>query len=308
MPDELVSVGSLPAMFEAKDANVTDEVARAGVSFGNIILATGKAVAETQKKLDATGAATATAMSNTLVDVIAVVEKVYDDEGNLTDGVTHVQHLPLITFMNPTLHKVSALRLQCQFYASEFATSSSATNINATFDHSVGINFVGVRGKFAGQLNASQVNTNSSDDLTYASARMNLLLEPRDDIGVPKPTQIIKGPHLAVIQGAKQETHENSDPTKRIISRTMEVLIEYRRRNGDPIPDKALSIDAPGIVWEYAGTNATDPNGHVVTDTDGHIMIQLRRDFPDEEMDTAEKDFVLTTYKGILRNAATISC
>jgi hypothetical protein len=300
MPEELVPVGSFTATLAVKDAKVTDEVDRAGVSFGNIIKATGLAVAETQKKLNETGAETATALANTLVEVIAVQERVYDDLGNVSDGQTHVQNLPLVNFIDPVFYQWSQLRVQGLFYAGEFASATSATSMGGGVSTSASINFWGMKGSFAGNFGFTQVNTDADSDISYGNVRMNALLEPRADIGVPKPTQVIQGPRLSVIHGEIKDVHEGGDPTKRVISRTMEVLFEYRRRDGAPIVDKALSIDTPGVTWSYADPAKTK------TDASG-LRILLQRDFIDEKADTTAKDFVVTARIGIVQNATTVS-
>ena len=79
-----------PTLALAADANVADEGRAAGVSFGALIQSTGSAVASTQSALNDTSAATATALATTLVDVIALQERIYDDQGNVVDAKSHV--------------------------------------------------------------------------------------------------------------------------------------------------------------------------------------------------------------------------
>ena len=68
--------------------------------------------------------------------------------------------------------------------------------------------------------------------------RMNAILEPRHDIGVPKPRQAIVGPSISVDAGPI--TDVGGPPAT---SRTMEVVITYENADGDPIAGKTLAVD-----------------------------------------------------------------
>ncbi|HSS21104.1 MAG TPA: hypothetical protein VLL54_13605 [Pyrinomonadaceae bacterium] len=291
----LVPVGSLTAALALKDANVTDEINRSGASFGNLILTAGKAVAETQKRLNETGADTATELANALVDVIAVQEKVYTDLGNVTQTNTHVQHLPLVNFIDPVFYQWSQVRLQGVFYAGEFATDGTTTSVSGTFDTKANINLIGVSGIAKGTVNASQVKNDSNSDISYGDVRLNALLEPRSDITVPKPTQVIQGPRLAIIHGSITDIKTSNVLT----ARTLDIVIQYHKRDGTPIAGKAISIEAPGVAWSFTGG--------LVTDSNGNLQVQLRREFLDVDADTTAKDFVVSARIGILQNNSTVN-
>jgi hypothetical protein len=302
MIEDLEPIGSFTTTLAVKDANVTDEISRAGASFGDLILTTGKAVAETQRKLNETGANTATELANTLVEVIALQERVFDDQGNVIEGKSYVQHLPLVNFIDPVFYQWSQVRLQGLFYAGEFASASSTSSVSASGSANVGINFLAVSGGYTGKSSTSQVNTDRDSDMSYGNIRMNALLEPRADIGVPKPTQIIQGPRLAIIHGAIADVK----PAAVLTGRTMAVMIEYHKRDGSPLADKSISIEAPGMQWSYMVLNAPTETPQQ-TDADGKLEIQLRREFLDEDADTAPKDFVVSARIGILQNNSTVT-
>ena len=63
----------------------------AGMSFGRLVAFTGQAVADTQMRLNETGAAMATALATTQVDVIAAQESIYDDSGLLHEARTYTR-------------------------------------------------------------------------------------------------------------------------------------------------------------------------------------------------------------------------
>ena len=64
-----VGAGSM-ALALPGTADVSDELSRAGMSFGKLVEFTGQAVADTQLKLNQTGAAMASVLATTQVDVI----------------------------------------------------------------------------------------------------------------------------------------------------------------------------------------------------------------------------------------------
>src|ERR1035437_667585 len=80
------------------NTNLGADLSAAGTDFGNLIQGVGNAVAATQMQLTTTSAATASALANAKVNVIAVQETIYDDQGNITDAKSFTQLLPLIDF------------------------------------------------------------------------------------------------------------------------------------------------------------------------------------------------------------------
>ncbi len=66
MANTLLPVGSASTILGLTGtADVSDELGRAGMSFGKLVETTGKAVAETQLKLNQTGAAMASVLATT---------------------------------------------------------------------------------------------------------------------------------------------------------------------------------------------------------------------------------------------------
>ncbi len=175
-------------------ADVSDELSRAGMSFGKLVELTGKAVADTQFKLNQTGAAMASVLATTQVDVIAVQESIYDDEGNLDESKTFTRKLPLINFIDPVFYEWTAVRLQGQFYASEFVSSQESTT--STFHSTDGSGNAGLGIIFGfgyTSMNYGSTNTSSnidtSADRSFGHVRASALLQPKRDIGVPPPRQ-----------------------------------------------------------------------------------------------------------------------
>src|SRR5215210_64574 len=71
---------------QAQESDIAGEMDNLGPSFGAFVKAVGLAVAESQQKLDQTLVATAKALSETQIDVIAVFEQEIDDNGEMTAG------------------------------------------------------------------------------------------------------------------------------------------------------------------------------------------------------------------------------
>lgn len=285
----------------ANETNVADEGRAAGAAFGEMIQSTGLAVAETQRRLNETAAATATALANTNVNVIALQERVYDANGNIVDGESHSFNLPLINFIDPVVYQWTRVRMQGVFYAREFSSSAEVdtSSLSISGGGSYGMVLAPIFSAGRGGLSTS-VTTTSTDvdrdqDFSYGRMRMNALLEPRSDIGVPNPTQIIQGPNLSILQGEIQDVMDGDLLT----GRTMSLAIQYRRATGEPIQAKLISIETEGAAWTFDGDPATD--------VDGITRITLRRQFLDEDADTTPADIIVSARIGLVFNNTTVT-
>jgi hypothetical protein len=283
-------------------ADSSDELNRAGMSLGKLVEFTGKAVADTQLKLNQTGAAMASTLATTKVDVIAVQENIYDDEGRLDDSNTFVRQLPLINFIDPVFYEWTAVRLQGFFFAREMVTSSETTtsqvSSSATFVSS-GVSFIlGPGGmNFNRSTTDTSANVDTSSDTSFGNIRASALLEPKRDIGVPPPRQVIRGPSLGVVAGDIQDVRVGTD----VVARTMSVLLQLRRADGSGIAGKAISIDTDGAPWSFSVATQT------VTNSSGDLGLTLRRDFVGDTPDLTPKDVVLTARLGLVSNSETLT-
>jgi hypothetical protein len=290
------------------DTDLGDALSSAGSDFGSLIKGVGNAVAQTQLRLAKTSAKAAKALANTVVDVIAVQETTYDDAGNIQGSQSYTQRLPMIDFIDPAFYQWSQVRLQGMFMVSEVASASKAhSTSHSSFDNSSqhGL-FVFLGGGQTGVRFSSNESTSSStfDQANAVGvARMYAQLNPRRDVGVPKPTQVVRGPSLNVVQG--QITELPGAPATPI-SRTMALLIQLHRNDGTPIAGAAISIETDGVPWSFA-----DPN-QATTDADGNLAIQLQRTFltpADDEPppDTTPAQVVVTARLGLVSNNTTVT-
>ena len=296
-------LGTLPT------SDVSDEGKAAGLAFGELIRKTGEAVAETQKLLNHTSAQSATALATTLVDVVAVEEKTYNDSGVLTTSTAHTMQLPLVNFIDPTFYRWSQVRLQGEFVAREFTgqsdtgtdTASSSSNVGIKLGGLFGFGYASGSGSYASANTSTDTKTTDTEDSSYGRIRAAAQLNPRPDVVVPRPNQVIQGPRLSVLPA---DIHDIAGADGKITGRVINVLFSYNRASGEPIVGKTLAIDAQGLAWDY-----TIP-AKKTTDENGMVQITIHRDIPldgeGQQGDTSVKEFVVTARIGIVSNSTTI--
>ncbi len=299
MANQLSPAGSSSVPL-ANDASVTDELQRAGMGLGQLVETTGAAVAATQDQLNETGARTATALATTLVDLIAVEERIYHDDGTLDTVQTHTRQLPLINFIDPVFYQWTNVRLQGRYMANEFSASAESNTYSSQRRQGSGQGgLLMILGGGYNSFRSTRTSTDSvstvDNDLSYGQMRMNTLLEPRRDIGIPKPNQAIQGPRLSLIQGEIADEMDSGT----ITARTMSVLIQYNQRDGSPISGKAISVETNGVSWSFV----SDPT----TNADGQLEIQLRREFIGEGADTSPVEIIVSARIGLVQNNITVT-
>jgi hypothetical protein len=314
--NDLIPGGATPLANET--TNVATSLGSAGASFGELIKGVGNAVAETQLKLTENSAAVTTKLAETLVDVIAVQETEIDDAGTVVGSKSHVQKLPLLNFIDPAFYNYPQVKIEGHFVMSSFAADTS-TSVDAKSSSS-GFGFglsrapglfssTRVSAGFSAGSSESSVDVDTSAKQATAVGRMRMFaqLRPEEGLGVPKPTQVIIGPSLALLEGPITEDTDQDGNT----TRTMSILIQFRNKDGQPIKNKALSIDTDGGLWNF-----TDPNKTTTGDTapsEGDLAIQLIRVFPPDSadpeappVDKSPKPVTLNVRKGLVANGITV--
>jgi hypothetical protein len=160
---------------------------------------------------------------------------------------------------------------------------------------------MGIFGVGGFAIGDSSTRTNSdvdqSIDRSFGRVRASALLEPKRDIGVPAPRQVIRGPSLNVIAGEIRDVITGGLVT----ARTMSALIELRRQDGAAIVGKAISIETDGAPWAFTTAGAE------TTNASGQLAITLRRDFLGATPDLSPKDVVLSARLGLVSNSTTLS-
>src|SRR5262249_39276268 len=235
-------------------------------------------------------ASSTSALAQTLVDMIAVQEVDFDDNGQVTASKTFTQKLPLINFVDPVLYQWTSVNLQGRFVASQFAEADSLDASGGSSPDSSGQAGVGLifgLGYNNFQYDNSQlnVNTTSSVESSVGLMRMTAVLEPRHDIGVPLPRTAIQGPSLDIAAGPIVD-HAATGSTP--ATRTMTAVITMTRPDATPVEGALISITTDGIPWTY--TTA----GQTTTDVNGELGITLTRTFVDPTADTSPVSVVVT--------------
>ncbi|MEW5928220.1 MAG: hypothetical protein AB1941_12100 [Gemmatimonadota bacterium] len=339
------------------DADVGNELGEFGMGLGDLIKHVGKAVAETQDQLNKTMVETARRLAETKVKIVAVRERHYDEAGKvIMDGTSprvtnHHMELPAINFVNPPSYKISNLRMQGEFQASEWkAHTETDTDYTSTGGRvslfvgspvgeagsklmgiagqmgvsTLGANLTGLGGggsaSFYHNNTQTNVQTDSSSDVSYGSMRMNALISPTEGIGVPKPTQVFRGPSIGLLPGDPQVNGTQTGSS-------IDVMVVFQRpatreerdaapeTSHYPIEGKFVVLEVPGCRWQYLPhpdeeDAEADPKA---TGKAGTIHIRLARDFPHKdpadaasELDTEQKSFVVSARVGMIRTDATV--
>lgn len=308
--------------------DVAQDLMAAGNDFGALMVSIGTAVGITQQKLTETSADTAKKMASTLVDVIAVQETIYDEDGNPTDSLTFKQKLPLINFVDPVFYEYPQVRVQGEFWVDDFSTESSASSNVSASKSGFGLGLVfntdgaafALGGGSASGSVSTNVHTTSDRDVSIGRMRMNARIAPTG-LTVPKPLQIVRGPSLSVIEGA---ITRNNGANNKPASVTMSLTIHLAKRDGTPINGQPLSIDTGGTLWDYnpadVTTDPNHPNDKVMPKTGdgsagaGNVRIILTRvyeqplpDDPNQDPDTTPQPVIVTARLGLITNSTTVT-
>lgn len=313
----------------------------AGMALGDLVKQVGMAVADTQRRLNETCASTANALAGTMVDVVAVRHTEYDDEGNVVEGANITMELPLVGFVDPVNYEMSQVHLQGVFQASEFK-SAHAGSSGGSHSHGGASLYLGGYGAgpgVAAGLNAAAgaaqggaaggyaYGARSSSSAEYGGAythqrefgqvRMNAEMVPRNDIGVPKPRHVVRGPTLLVVPQGVASTPAHPTAESPLAERSSVVKVTYRKRPsqadtvGAPIAGASFAVEADGLQWGYcnaAGTVVDDSDVSTFrqTDANGVLYFKVRRVFAPGE-DTAPRSFALSARIGLVQSTVPVA-
>ncbi|MES1243868.1 MAG: hypothetical protein ABUT39_19845 [Acidobacteriota bacterium] len=317
--NELAGLGDL-TLAAQENTDAGQDLAAAGASFGALMLGVGNAVAATQQNLTETSADTTSTLAQTLVDVIAVQETIYDDFGTITGSKSYTQKLPLLNFIDPVFYQYPQVKIEGRFVIDSLATDASSSTDTSTNTFGMGFSLSRTPTLFggssyaasggAGATSTSQstkfsVQTNAAT--AVGQMRMFAQLAPQPGLGVPKPTQVIVGPSLSIIEGEITEEDDADGNTLR----TLSLLIQLRNKDGQPIGGKAISIDTDGVPWSFEDEDATT-TGQSGADA-GNVSILLKRTFPAPAtaeaapVDKSPKQSTVNVRLGLVANGLTVT-
>jgi hypothetical protein len=336
MPDtSILPVGlQSTTLAEGVGNTVGDKLGGAGLAFGDLVKQVGMSVAETQRRLNETCAATANALANTTVDVIAVQATEYGDDGSVDANRNITMPLPLVNFIDPVNYEMSEVHLQGVFYASEFKAANLTTTDSSRFNGSASLHLggwfsgtsagAGVTAAAAAAASGSGGSYNSATESAthtesgsatkqsyeFGQVRMNAEMIPRDDIGVPKPNHIVRGPSLLLVPQELKTLPQTPTAEHPLTERSVIVKLSYRRRNGDAIPDASFAVETGGLPWNYCNAagvvDETDDSEFMETSSAGELYVKVRRTFTAGE-DTAMRSFVVTARIGLIATSVPVN-
>jgi hypothetical protein len=291
---------------DLQKTDVTDELRNAGTAFAELITGVGKAVADTQRELDATAGHIATEMAKTEVETVQAVVSNYADNGNLKGVKVISGKTSALSIAVPPALSFERVHLEASFVASEFsATSTANVNVNLV-GVAVSSRGFGLRGPSIG---ASVVNANTdtqseqTQDLSVGTMSMVARIRPKPVTALPKPPLVFKGPTLALsLSGTPfvQNIHlAPADPAVDppfLEKRSTVVKIELKNNatTPQPIPDKTIALDCGALDWGVTQANGqplTDPTIGPKTDSSGAFFITVSRTATSET--EAKKDYVI---------------
>lgn len=332
-------LGSVTLGETGAPGNTGSNLDAAGIAFGQLVQHVGEAVADTQRKLNETTAETALALAETQIEVIAARQKVYRDDGTLDSEDNLVLKMPLASYVDVVSHEVSQVHIQGVFQATGFRSGSSSTN-QTTAGSSYAQLFIGAplagpstsaalasgtaavaSGTTSGSRGGSQTTTatgvesSSGYETSYGQMRMNAEIRPRADVGVPRPSQVVRGPLLSLTPVALPAGQEVEMTGTVVTARRAVIEIHYRKRaesgEGAAISGKSFAVEAPGLYWtvcDAAGTPATAATIEALrqTGSTGKMYLLLRRDLS-AEGDRAERPFAVTARIGMVNSTTALS-
>jgi hypothetical protein len=287
----------------AQDADVTDELKKGGLAFGELVKATGLSVAKTQRELEKTAADSISALSTQNVEIIAAELVQYNDQGAITDVQTVKQQLPLITIVDPPVYQWENVRLQAMLFAREVASESTSTTttaaVTSSFSTSAGLLFGSARASFQASGSRTTVTAEETSDVSVGIMRLNALLTPRKDTGIPKPRQIVEGPSLRIVRGPLDPV--SAPAADGVRTRAQHLTIEYRNAEGEPITGKKISVDTDGVSWTF------DDGVDAETDAEGEVALTLTRLIPDGGDPNTPLDVVVSARIGLVQDTLSVS-
>lgn len=319
-------------------SNVGNKIDAAGMALGDLVKHVGMSVAATQQALNASCAATANALASTTVDIIAVRHTDYKDDGSYDETSGNIMMpLPLVNFVDPVNYEMTQVHLQGVFYASEIRTGSTSSTESSRYAGGASLHLGGflsqpgvqnglnavtgqaVNGSGAGwgsqSSTATQSGAASRQETEFGQVRMSAEMTPRNDIGVPKPRHIIRGPSLMLVPQGIATVPAAPTPEHPLEERRTIVKVSYRRRptetarNGAGIKDASFVVEAGGLDWAYCSqagvVDESSTSTYTRTNADGELFFVVRRRFTPGE-DITPRAFSVSARIGLVNSTVPV--
>ena len=171
------------------------------------------------------------------------------------------------------------VRLQGMFFAQEFVASTETSSLGVTASsqaQNTGTSIIfGVgSNKSSFGIGGSSSNVDTDQEQSFGHIRASALLQPKTDIGVPKPRQLIDAPSLSVRVSA--DVDDATEPGARL--KKISVLWFKRDGSKQASGKRAPSIEVTGALWDFDTPAAGAVKGQ--TDDEGEVPLLLKRVLP----------------------------
>lgn len=265
----------------ADDADASGEFADLAPTFGDVLLSIGTGVADSQDALDRGLIETAKELSDTRITVVTDVIQSLDDDGlpDMAESELITNEVSLINYVNPTVHEWSHVALSMDLSVGEMSNERGATFSKTQRDRrSSGTGLLwGFVGWFSTSDSSSRSSyeSNVSQEADWASGqvRLDAQLQPRDIERFPAPAEISIGPQIYFSQGSVTQTTSGDVVT----SRSVDVEIFVRKKNGDENPSASIELDSEPFRQSF---KADEGYTGSTTNADGRCRVTLTRDIP----------------------------
>ncbi|MDP9193146.1 MAG: hypothetical protein M3P06_15720 [Acidobacteriota bacterium] len=254
---------------------VNKQLAQGIPAFGNVLMAVGLGVGNSQKALDASAIAAIKKLNDKKIKVVTQVVQELNEDGQFDATNTQLitNEVSVLTYARPASHRWSNVRVSMdlevgKFHAEqglEFNTAQQSTSVGGAFTWGFG-------GWFDVRHSRSSVavDTRAEQEVAWSSGqcRIDAVLEGVRSKDLPVAAQITSGPQIYFSQGPVTEVRED----ERLVARTTVVNIDVRRSDGRPNAGRNIEIDAGSLLPSFTGgSSVTDENN-------GRVVVTLRRE------------------------------
>lgn len=266
-------------MLSALEEDVAEDVGakleEAAPAFGNVLSAIGNAVAESQKALDKSVVDTINKLNDTTIDVVNQVVIELNDDGVPYGDEAHTtlvkNTVSVLNYYTPVFHAWREVRIAMDLAVGAFHTQQGFQFSQKQSSTSIG-GGISWAGAFGGWFSASHsrsqqsAESSSQSDVAWSSGQLLVDAEigPRATVDFPPAAEIAIGPQILILQGKIEELKSGTTVT----GRSVDLAIEIRKSNGEPNPEVAFTVEAPGLSG----------GGNKATDKQGKATVQLTRD------------------------------
>lgn len=286
-------VGDIPSsgLFSTSlglEADVTPGLKEIAPTFGDVLLAVGQGVVDSQAALDASLVETTKELSKTKVTVVTDVIQVLNDDGLPDASKTKlIQHeVSLVSLVNPECHEWKRVAVSM-----DFAVGALDSERGMTFTQRQGSSsFRGGAWAFGGwfdhssQSSSVTVTQRDHTEANWATGqlRVDASLAPRRTEKFTAPSQVAIGPQIFFAQG--QTGRELDGDTE--IRRSLPVTVSVLKASGAPNPNQSLSIECDQFAFSFVDDDTFDGSR---TNAGGQIKLIVTREIPNARFATPVK-------------------